>query len=182
MNRTIDAGVDYADALTFARRATLSFSTSTTATRSAGGTHYRLNGSVRLTRAFNRTWSTWVGYNRDTEFRIGFSAPLLADSIETGLSGLFSWRAQWSAGAGYTRGTVGFGPNDFSTYIGTSRLDFALTRKIAVFGQYTYYHHDLPPGSSALDFIPRFSRQVATVGLSLYLPLLNVRAPESQRP
>lgn len=179
VNQTIDAGVDYGDTLSFARRTALSFSTTTDATRYLGETHYRLNGSARLTRGLSRTWSTWVGYNRDTEFRIGFRAPLLTDSVNTGVSGLLAWRVKWSAGAGYTRGVIGFGSDRFSTYSGTSRLDFALTRALALFGQYAYYHYEVPAGSSALDLVPRFSRQTATVGLSVSLPLVNdVRAPK----
>jgi hypothetical protein len=182
VNQTIDAGVDYGDTLSFARRTALSFSTSTAATRYLGETHYRLNGLVRLTRGFSRTWSTWVGYDRNTEFRIGFRAPLLTDSVNAGLAGLVMWRVKWSMGAGYTRGTVGFGSNDFSVYSGTSRFDLAITRMLALFGQYAYYHYEVPPGSSALNLVPRFSRQVATVGLTVWVPLINdVRAPKQPR-
>ena len=166
MNETIDAGVDYGDTLAFARRTALSFTTSTAAIRYLGETHYRLNGSARLTRGFGRTWSSWVGYNRDTEFRIGFSAPLLSDSIDAGLAGQFSWRAKWSTGVGYTNGTIGFGSDRFHTYSATSRLDFALNRMLAVFGQYGHYHYEVPPGSSTLNLVPRFSRQTVVIGLS----------------
>jgi hypothetical protein len=179
VNETIDAGVDYGDTLSFARRTALSFTTSTTATRYLGETHYRLNGSARLSRGFGRTWSSWVGYNRDTEFRIGFSAPLLSDSIDAGLAGQFSWRARWSTGVGYTNGTIGFGSDRFHTYSATSRLDFALNRMLAVFGQYGHYDYEVPPGSSTLNLVPRFSRQTVVIGLSAYLPLVrDVRAPK----
>jgi hypothetical protein len=171
--------VDYGDTLSFARRTALSFTTSTSATRYLGETHYRLNGSARLSRGFGRTWSSWVGYNRDTEFRIGFSAPLLSDSIDAGLAGQFSWRARWSTGVGYTNGTIGFGSDRFHTYSATSRLDFALNRMLAVFGQYGHYDYEVPPGSSTLNLVPRFSRQTVVIGLSAYLPLVrDVRAPK----
>jgi hypothetical protein len=182
VNQLIDAGVDYGDTLSFARRTALSFSTSTAATRYLGETHYRLNGSARLTRGFRRSWSTWIGYDRNLAFRIGFRAPLLTDSVSAGIAGLATRRIKWSAGAGYTRGTVGFGSNDFSTYSGTSRFDLALTRMLGLFGQYAYYHYEVPPGSSALDLVPRFSRQVATVGLTVWVPLIkDVRAPKQPR-
>jgi hypothetical protein len=122
-----------------------------------------------------------VAYNRDSEFRIGFRAPLLADSVNTGLSGLIAWRAKWTIGTDYSRGTIGFGSDDFWMVRGSSRLDVALTRRLAVFGQYGYYHYEAPVGSAALDLVPRWSRQVATVGLSLSLPLVNqVRAPNAR--
>jgi hypothetical protein len=179
VNETIDAGVDYGDTLSFARRTALSFTTSTAATHYLGETHYRLNGSARLTRGFERTWSSWVGYNRDTQFRIGFSAPLLSDSIDAGLAGQISWRARLSTVVGYTNGTIGFGSDRFHTYSATSRLDFALNRMLAVFGQYGHYYYEVPPGSSTLDFVPQFSRQTVVIGLSAYLPLIrDVRAPK----
>lgn len=182
VNETIDAGVDYGDTLSFARRTALSFSTSTAATRYFGETHYRLNGSARLTRGFRRSWSTGIGYNRTTEFRIGFRAPLLTDSVNAGIAGLATRRIKWSAGAGYTHGTIGFAANAFSAYSGTARADLALTRMLALFGQYAYYHYEVPPGSSALDLVPRFSRQVATAGLTVWVPLIkDVRAPKQPR-
>jgi hypothetical protein len=37
----------------------------------------------------------------------------------------------------------------------------------------------VPPGSSTLDLVPRFSRRTAMIGLSAYLPLIrDVRAPK----
>jgi hypothetical protein len=179
VNQTIDAGVDYGDTLSFTRRTALSFATSTAATRYLGETHYRVNGSARLTRGFERTWSSWVGYNRSTEFRIGFLAPLLSDSIDAGLAGQISWRVRLSTGVGYTRGTIGFGSADFHTYSATSRLDVALNRTLAVFGQYGHYHYEVPPGSSTLNLVPRFSRRTVVIGLSAFLPLVHdVRAPK----
>ena len=189
LNQTIDAGVDYGDTLSFARRTALSFTTSTTATNYLGETHYRVNGSARLTRGFERTWSSWVGYNRDTEFRIGFRAPLLSDSIDAGLAGQISWRLRSSTSVGYTNGTIGFGSagfgsagvgsDRFHTYSATSRLDYALNRTFAIFGQYSHYYYEVPPGSSTLDFVPRLSRQTVVIGLSAYLPLVrDVRAPK----
>jgi hypothetical protein len=178
LNQSIDAGVDYGDTLTFSRRTALSFTTSTSATRYLDETHYRVNGSARLTRGFGRTWSSWVGYNRDTEFRMGFAAPLLSDSIDAGVGGQLSWRLRWSTDIGYTKGTIGFGSDRFHTYSATSRLDFALNRSLALFGQYGRFNYAIPPGSSTLDLVPRFSRDSVVFGLSAYLPLIHdVRAP-----
>jgi hypothetical protein len=184
VNETIDAGVDYGNTLSFARRTALSFTTSTSMMRYLGDTHYRLNGSAQLTRGFRRSWSASVGYNRDTDFRIGFREPLLIDSVNAGVGGQLALRARWSAGGGYTRGTVGFGSDTFAGYTGSSRLNFALTRSLAAFAQYAYYHYDMPAGASQLDLVSSFSRQTGTVGLTLSLRLINdVRAPKpTQQP
>jgi hypothetical protein len=183
-NDSIDAGVDYGDTLSFARRTALIFSTSTSAIKYRQETHYRLNGSALLTRGFRRSWSTWFGYLRATEFRAGFRAPLLTDSVNTGVSGLVALRAKWSAAGGYSRGAIGFDSSRFTSYSGTSRVDLALARKLGLFAQYAYFHYDMPPGASQLAIVPRFSRQTATFGLSLWVPIVNdVKAPKgTQQP
>ncbi len=183
VNQTIDAGVDYGDTLSFSRRTALSFATSTSAIRYLDETHYRLNGSARLTRGFGRTWSSWLGYSRDTEYQIGFPAPLLSDSVDAGLGGQLSWRVRWSTDIGYTNGTVGFGSDRFHTYSATSRIDFALNRSFALFSQYGHFNYEIPPGSSTLDLVPHFSRDTVVIGLSAYLPLIHdVRAPREPHP
>jgi hypothetical protein len=89
-------------------------------------------------------------------------------------------RVKWSGGGGYTRGTVGYGSDQFTGYTGSSRLDFALTRSLAAYAQYAYYHSEMPTGSDVLTSIPSFSRQMGTVGLSLSLRLINdLRPPKS---
>src|SRR5207249_1344264 len=95
--------------------------------------------------------------------------------------GLLAWRVRWSAGTGYTSGLIGFGSDSFTSYSATSRVDFALTRQLSLYGQYAYFHYEVPPGASALDLVPRFSRQSGSVGLSLSLPLINVTAPKEPR-
>jgi hypothetical protein len=177
VNETIDAGVDYGNTLTFARRTAFTFTTSTAATRYLGDTHYRLNGSARLTRGFGRSWSANVSYYRNTDFVIGFPAPLLDDAVDAGVGGQLALRVKWSAGGGYSHGTVGSGSDTFAGYTGTSRLDIALTRSLAAYAQYAYYHYDMPAGSNVLNLASAFSRQVGSVGLNLTLRLVNDNRP-----
>jgi hypothetical protein len=174
---TIDAGLDYGDTLKFARRTALRFSTSTAAIRFANETHYRLNGSAALTRGFKRTWSAQVSYDRNSEYRIGFRAPLLNDSVRAGVGGQLSRRIQWSGGGGYTHGAVGFTDETFTALDALTRLDVALNRQFALYGQYAFYHYQVPPGSTAFELMPHFSRQVATFGLTLRVPLINTLRP-----
>src|SRR5262249_33864861 len=168
--------------LAFARRAALTFSTSTQVLTYAGEAHYRVNGTARLMRGFGRTWSASVGYNRNTEFRVGFREPLLNDTVNAGISGLAAWRLKWSAGAGYTTGTIGFGSSHFTSYSGSAQIDLALTRTLALFGQYRYYHFDVPAGSSVWDLATRISRGSALAGLSVRVPLINdVGSPKGSK-
>jgi hypothetical protein len=170
---TIDAGVDYGDSLTFARRTSLTFSTSTSAVRYNRQTNYRLNGAATLARGLGRSWSAYAGYNRDTQFMIGFLQPLLTDSVRTGVSGLMALRTKWSAAGGYTHGSIGFGGSDFTVYSASTRLETGLTHTLGLYGQYSYYRYQVPPASSDIDILTRLSRQTVTVGLSLWVPIIN---------
>jgi hypothetical protein len=176
-NASIDAGVDYGQTFTFARRTSFSFTTSTSAVRYLDQTHYRLNGSAQLSRGFRRSWSAHTGYSRDTEFRIGFRAPLLTDSITAGVGGLLSLRTKWSTAGGYTRGAIGFAGSGFNVYSASTRLDVALNRTLGLYGQYSYYRYEIPPGSSDINLLSKLSRQIATVGLSVWVPIINDTRP-----
>jgi hypothetical protein len=179
---TIDVGVDYSDDVSFARRTTLAFGTQTGAIRFGNQTHYRLDGHAMLTRAFARTWGATLGYNRQTQFVPGFGQPLLSDSANAGLSGLIAPRIQSFANVGLSRGSVGYlGGSDFTAYTGTAGASIALTRQLGFFGQYTYYSYSVPAGSTALQLIPQFSRQSISVGLKMWVPIINERSPRDTR-
>jgi hypothetical protein len=171
---SIDAGIDYGDTLQFTRRTALSFSTSTSAVRIDNRTHFRLEGAAGLTRGFRRTWSSALRYARTTTLAAGLRGPVLSDSVNGDVGGLLSRRVMWSSGVGYSHGNVGFGTeNSFSTVTGTSRLGLAITGRLSVYGQYTYYRYRVPPGSTVTDSVPKFARQTVTTGLAVWLPVID---------
>jgi len=174
-NDTIDAGVDYNDALTFSRRTTLSFGASTSALHTGDEIHYRINGSLLLTRGFKRTWQATAGYFRSSDFLPAYREPVLEDRAELGVSGMFLSRLQWSAGAAYARGTVGFDTGDrIESSSASTTLGFSITRFLGVSCQYRFYHYGgMRPGLSPFDFQERQSRQVFAVGLNAWFPILN---------
>jgi hypothetical protein len=178
-NDTIDAGFDYGDDLTIARRTSLTFTTSTSAIRFREETHYRLNGSLGLSRGFNRTWTIATHYDRSSEFLPTYGEPVLSDSLTANVGGMFRPRVRWSAAAGYTRATVGFDSfDDPSELIGwfssSTTLGVSITRYWAISGQYRYYRYSAPIEGALLDFEPHLSRQVVTVALNVWLPISNV--------
>ena len=175
---TIDVGLDYGDTLTFSRRTALSFGTSTSATRWNNDTHYRINGTATLTRGFGRTGSGSLTYARGTEFQAGFREPLLTDRVNGGLSDQIGRRARWSAQVAYMRGTVGFDSTDstrFNSYNAGGELTMAVTRYLGLYTDYMYYRYEVPAGSTVFAFLPKFSRQSITAGLTLWVPLINDR-------
>jgi hypothetical protein len=181
---SIDVGVDYGDTLTFSRRTALSFGTSTSAIRWEGDTHYRVNGTVTLTRAFGRTGSGSLTFERGNEFRAGFREPLLTDRVTGGLSDQIGRRARWSAQAAYMRGTVGFDSTDSSRFNSVNaggEVTMALTRHLALYTDYMYYRYEVPAGSTVFNFLPTFSRQSITAGLTLWVPLISERTARDTR-
>jgi hypothetical protein len=177
--QTIEVGLDYGSTLSFARRTRLSFSTSTSVLRFEGASHVRVDGSVSLMRGFARTWSASVGYVRGTEFVPGFGQPLLSDAVDVSIGGSIAPRAQWSANAGYSSGQIGYtGSGSFGTWLASSTLEYALTRRLAVFGQYSFYRYRIPAGSTVIPLLPTFRRDAGTVGLTVWLPIIKSRGSE----
>lgn len=175
----IDVGVDYGDSLAIGRRAAFSFSTSLQGVSYAGDTHYRASGMATLTRGLGRSWSTWLGYTRSIDYQPAFLAPLLNDTGTAGISGLAALNVRWSAEFAGTAGTIGFDGQRYHTYAASTRLDRAITRNLAVYGQYMYYDYHLPPGATVWTIAPNFSRQIVTVGLTVWVPIFNqVRPPK----
>jgi len=184
VHETLDVGIDFERALSLARRTGLTFTTQTSAVREAGGERrYRLNGGALLTRGFQRSWLASLAINRDTEFLPGFLQPVFSDGISASLAGMLSPRLEWSATAGARRGQVGFdNPDDFTTYTGSSRLAMALTRRLGIHAEYTYYRYELPVGSSTVVLLPRLSRQAVSAGFSVYAPIFTrMRTPRDPR-
>jgi hypothetical protein len=176
---TIDVGIDYGDTLEFSRRTALAFSFSTSAIRWNDDTHYRVNGSVALSRAFGRTGSGVLQYERATEAAAGFREPLLTDTFSGGFSDQIGRDTSWSVNGAYVRGEVGFGSTSqrFNVYDAGGRVTRALTRHLGIFGNYTYYRYEVPAGATVFTFLPKFSRQSASVGLTLWAPLVNDARP-----
>ncbi|HET9191375.1 MAG TPA: hypothetical protein VFO21_00770 [Vicinamibacterales bacterium] len=180
----IDLGIDYGDTLEFARRTALSFGFSTSAVRWEEDTHYRLNGSATLTQGIGRTGSGLLQYRRATEYTGGFREPLLTDTFSGGVSDQIGRDTSWSVNVGYVRGEIGFESESrrFDIYDVGGRLTRALTRHLGVFGDYTFYRYEVPSDATVFAFLPKFSRQSFSVGLTVWTPLINdTRPPREAR-
>ena len=180
----IDVGIDYGDTLEFTRRTALAFGFSTSAVRWEEETHYRVNGSATLTRSFGRTGSGLLQYRRATEYTGGFREPLLTDTFSGGFSDQIGRDTSWSVNLGYVRGKIGFesASRRFDIYDVGGRLTRALTRHLGVFGDYTYYRYEVPSDATVFAFLPKFSRQSFSVGLTVWTPLVNdTRPPREAR-
>lgn len=184
IHEVFDVGIDLAREISLARRTAFNFTTQTSMVRETGGERrYRLNGGIGLTRGFQRTWAASVSATRNTEFLPGFLQPIFSDGISGTVSGMLGDRVEWSAGAGASRGQVGYeAVDDFVTYTGNSRLSAGLTRHLGIYAQYNYYHYRVPPGSTSVVLLSQMSRQGVSVGLSAFVPIFTrVREPRDPR-
>jgi hypothetical protein len=121
-----------------------------------------------------RTWSAQAQYRREVRYIEGFLHPVFSDSASSSVSGLLSRRVDVAVNASYVTGTVGLsrGSPRFDTYSASARVRRALTRKLAAYIEYLFYHYEFDEAAARPAGLPRkFDRNGVRVGLSLWLPL-----------
>ncbi len=55
----------------------------------------------------------------------------------------------------------------------------AVTRRIGIFTDYSFYRYEVPAGSTVFTVLPKFSRQSVTAGLTLWVPLISDKRSSS---
>jgi len=185
VNEILDVGVDFAKAFSMGRRTMLIFTTETSMLRQEGVKEYRLNGTIGFERRFLRTWITRLAAIRATEFLPGFAAPVLTERGNGALAGYLSKRLLFDAYAEGGQGAVGFGDlrhqsaasvnaaRRFISYTGNASLTFGLTRHFGVFGQYLYYHYQMPLDPLALVTVQHLSRQAVSIGVKTWVSIID---------
>lgn len=174
-NELLDIGVDYAKALSLARRTSLSFSTETSMLRDTFGTrHFRLNGTAILERRFERSWLVQVSARRSTEFLPGFRAPVFTEHGHFVLAGYLAKRLALNVNADGGQGEAGFNdPRKFISYGGDAKLTLAVTRHLGLFTQYVYYHYQMPPDPLTLFLLPQGARQAVSIGVNTWVSIFD---------
>src|SRR5262249_17946396 len=121
-------------------------------------------------------WNASLSYVRSTQFLAAFSQPLLSDAVNAGVSGLLAPRVNVLADSGVARGTVGFsGSHGFASYHAMSTMQVAITRNLALFGQYAFYRYQVPVALALIPLQSQFSRHTVTAGLTVFVPLVEQR-------
>jgi hypothetical protein len=187
----IDVGADagYGRSYALTRRTTFSFSTdSSVFVGEFGGggpddtfdpqTRLFVGGFANLTHSMGRTWVAETGYRRGVSYEVGFDQPLLSDTASGSLSGLITSRLDFSAYAYWTTGSVGFSgaDNGYGSSSAVASLRYALSRNLAAYTQYFYYHYMFEQGVALPGYLrPNLDRQGVSVGLTAWLPLIGPR-------
>jgi hypothetical protein len=172
----VNIGVDYRKPLSITRRTHLRFGAgSALADDGRGRRRLQATGTASLIHQMKRTWSASADYRREVGFLEGFDQPVLSDSVGAALGGLMSRRLEFSTGVRYFDGAIGLTTNAqrFESYSAWVRARTALTRSLAAYAEYLFYHYEFderltrPPGLP-----PRYSRNGVRIGLSWWLPLI----------
>ena len=174
--QSIDMGVNYMKPLTRTRRTYLRFHTGSIVIDSVGGRRLNAIGSASLVHQMGRTWTGQVQYRRELRYVDGFDRPIFADTVSTAVGGLLKQRLEFAANASYFTGTVGVNPNSppFDSYSAFARLRRALTRTLAAYVEYYFYHYNFDEGTvRPAGLPPRFDRNGVRVGLMLWIPLID---------
>jgi hypothetical protein len=181
----VDLGVDYDRPLSRSRRTSISFSTGSAIL--TGQTEfsptfdnknvYWFTANAALRHEIGRTWTAIGGYRRSVDWREGFVQPFLSDGFTGSLEGLVSRRLRFTSSADYAFGTVGLstvqGDNRYDSVSGQAGLEYSVSRTVAVFTRYVYYHYHFDSGV-VLDprLVPALDRQGARVGVTIFLPVV----------
>jgi hypothetical protein len=129
-----------------------------------------LVGSAALTHEMGRSWNVGVSYRRGA----GFIDGALSSTATLDIKGLVNRRVELAGSAGYSEVdlVLGTSASRYGTTFGSTRVQVALTRRLAFYGQYSLYRYSF--GNEvplAADLPLQLQRRGFRVGLTLWMPL-----------
>ena len=172
----MNIGGDYAKPLSASRRSFIAFSGGSAALESRDSFRMSAIGNVDFWYEFKQSWIGAVRYHRGITFIDEVVDPLLSDAVSGELAGLLSRRLDFNASATFSRGVVGFDDRGSYQMYGTrSQLRYALSRVMALYGEYILFHYEFPPTILITGGLPpSTSRQAVKVGLTVSSKLLDL--------
>ncbi len=172
----LNIGGDYAKPLSASRRAFIAFSGGSAAVESRDSFRMSAIGDVDFWYEFKQSWIGSVRYHRGITFIDEVVDPLMSDAVSGELAGLLSPRLDFNASATFSRGVVGFEDRGSYQMYGTrSQLRYALSRVMALYGEYLLFHYQFPPTILITGGLPpSTSRQAVKVGLTVSSKLLDL--------
>ena len=129
-------------------------------------------GSMSIRHDLKQRLTVGVSYQRGGGFSSGRG---LSNAATIDVSGSAGRRTDFTVSAGYFDSDMGLDARDnrYTTSFGTARLQVALTRLIAIYGQgFLYRYHFGRLISSPSGFLPHVDRRALRAGVALWLPLI----------
>jgi hypothetical protein len=179
----ISLGGTYERPLSFSRRTTVSFSGGSSMIESPNR-RLRVLVDAAIQHEIGRTWMLRGFYNQGVQFAEGLADPFYARTVRTQLVGLLNSRTDFSMDAAYARGELQAiaRSNPYTSYQGTARLRYAITRGLAAFAESSLYGYAFnqaaqpPPGIA-----PDAWRRAVRIGVDWWLPLYRPRGSDATR-
>jgi hypothetical protein len=173
LHHDLDIGLAMDRSLTISKRTTLSFTSGSTIVSAGQGRQLELVGSAQLKQRLSPRWSSALSYQRGLTAVDSLARPLIANTFGGDLSGFVGAQTSVSLRPVLTWGAdVVEAERSFSTVTGIARVQTAIDRHWAVYGEYVYYgqHFAAAPGIPA-TLAGDTRRSGLRAGLALWAPL-----------
>ncbi|MEO8256557.1 MAG: hypothetical protein ABI868_04345 [Acidobacteriota bacterium] len=173
-NQDLDLGLSYGRAFAPSSGLSVSFSTGSTIVSSADGRHFRLIGTGRLVKQLSAQWTGQINYDRGLQVPDGATRPFFSDTVGVNLKGYLNRRVSVRIQPNYSHGVVGFAgdTNSYDSVSSSMRLDVAMSRRVALYGEYFYYKYQFASADGLPGLLTMgLKRQGARFGLTLWAPV-----------
>ena len=137
-----------------------------------------MQGGANVSYPFKLNWNAQATYDRNVQYVMGTTEPLLADSIRLELAGLMARRIDLTAGGGYASADSAQAGSrqQLNTYTAGVRIRYALRRSMAVYSEYLYYYYDQGGLLNLAPGLPRvFEQHGVRLGFALFAEALGRR-------
>ena len=133
------------------------------------GRRYWLLAGITASVPLSRDWYARANYTRSMEY-IGTIDPVFADRVRAGIDGQLNRRVHLTSAIVFANGASSLDNLLFRTYTGTVEAYLAMTRALALYGNYRYYFYDY--AGSGLEVPPDLKRSAVRIGLMLWVPVV----------
>jgi hypothetical protein len=133
-----------------------------------------VQGEVGVSYPVSLRWHVSTVYQRRIQTLAVLSEPVATDGARLRIAGVMGRRVDVAFQARYTQGgsAAGLRGGRLSTTQGEARLRFALSRSVALSGEYLYYRYDFGDRLLAPDLPGFLERHGLRVGVSVFTQLL----------
>jgi hypothetical protein len=172
----LNIGGDYVRPLSASRRSFIAFSGGSAAVESRDALRMRAIGDADFWYEFKQSWVGALRYRRGITFIDEVADPLLSDSVGAELTGLLSPRVDFHASGSFAYGVVGLNSGQhYQMYGVRTQLRYALSRMVALYGEYLLYQYQFPESVPLTGGIPSaFNRQAVRAGLTVSTQLVGL--------
>lgn len=173
VHHDLDIGLAFNKAFALSPRTSVGFTSGSTVISIDTQRHFELTGSAQLSRLLSRRWTSSLAYQRGLTQVDTMPRPYVANTLNGNLGGFIGSRVKVTVQPLYSWGAdIADATRTFHSVTGTTRVDTAVSRNWAIFGELFYYDYrfaaspDLPAALAA-----GIKRQGLRWGLALWKPL-----------